>query len=380
MSPPTEEPSNSDALRHCAYDSQSEPVSQQPAPPSAREGGGSGEGDSGNSSGGGTPSEDSPPSAPEQSRPGGAQESPIRGLIIPESPADSRAIAESMLRLLREDSPMCEGFGGNWEFSPGAGSPHSLPDEASRLQRQPLDDVNDSASSSGPPREADSAECAPESDLAEEQTGAVAEDVAPLPASESSSSAFIDRECSIDHAIQESSTELDKAAASLPSSAEVTDAAGTDFARHDSESPSSLPDEAMVAATASASSSRSEAEGHFSLPNGAHMADTAGESNSPHEAEGQGSCSGAPEPLLDALAPISEPPAALRPHAVVPSISAWRRLLKLRIRAVHKQLLGGGVVLIALAAAVRRRSGVLQLLRFLFRAFALYGETMQRLR
>ncbi len=363
-----------------AEDSQAEPVSQQSTPPLVREGVNSGAMDSGSSSGECTPSEDSPAFAPEQSRPGGAQESPIRGLIIPESPADSRAIAENVLRLLCEDSPMCEGIGSCWEFSPGAGSPHSLPDLASRLQSQPLNDAGDSASSSDPPGEADSAECAPACELAEGQTGAGAEQAAPLPAFESSSSACIDGGCSANQASQECGCEPDAAAASSPASAETTDTAGTDRPRDDAEGPFSLRNEAVVAATAGADASTCEAEGPISLPDGAHLAYRAGAESPNIDAKGQGSCSDAPEPLLDAPAPILEPPAALRAHAAAQLGSAWRRLPKLRIRAVHRQLLGGGVVLIALAAAVRRRSGVLQLLGFLLRAFALYGETMQRLR
>ena len=100
VGPVTIELPSADVHADHAEDSQAEPVSQQSTPPLVREGVNSGAMDSGSSSGECTPSEDSPAFAPEQSRPGGAQESPIRGLIIPESPADSRAIAENVLRLL----------------------------------------------------------------------------------------------------------------------------------------------------------------------------------------------------------------------------------------------------------------------------------------
>ena len=319
---------SAEARRHDVEDSRTQPACQLLAPPSSEEGTRSGDIDSGNSSGGRTPSENSPPSAQEQCRSGGAQESPIRGLIIPEHPADSRVIAESMERVLREDSSACGGDGSCWNFPLGVGSPHSLSDKAARLRSQPLDDIYDSASSSGFPGEA-LADCAPESEPAEEQAGDAAEQAALLPADTSSGIKCLHKRCNVDHATQEGSSGPEGSVASLP--------------------------------------------------DGAELADTAGSASAGHDSMGHASCSAASEALPDDLALITESAADLRVHAAMQQSSAARLLPRLGITAAHK-CLGGGVALIALMAAARRRSGILQLLRLILRAFAIYGETMQRLR
>lgn len=379
MRPLTQEPSLGDAQRHPAETSRSD-AECQPTPPVFQADSNSGDLDSGNSLGRETSSEDSPPSAQEQCRPSDALESPIRGLIMPESPADSQVIAENMVRLLREDSPMCEGISSCWDFSLGAGGAGSLPDRANGLQSQPLDDVDDSASSSGPPWEVDSAHCAPESELPEEQTGVEAEQAAVPPGVTSNGTACPLDRCDADEVSQKGSIRPGRAASSLPDGAEDAVTAGTDPSRCDDEGSCSLPDGAEIANPTRAASSRTSAAGPSSLSAGLGVANIASTDSPWHSAEAQESCLTASGALPDVLVPVREPAAALQLHAAVHGGSALRLLPWLRTYAVQRQLLGGGIVLIALVAALRRRSGVLQLLRLLLRASTLYGETMQRLK
>ena len=312
---------------HHANDCQTQPARQQLNPPTSEEKSRCGETGSDNSSGGRTPSEDSPPSAQEQRRSGCAQESPIRGLIIPEHPADSQAIAENMERVLCEDSALCGGDSRRWSFPLGVSGPDSLSDRGTRLQSQPLDDICDSASSSGFPGEA-SAGCAPESEQGAEEAGNAATHADLLPTVTSSGAARFHEACDGDRACQDIASGPEGSGSCLPDSAEV--------------------------------------------------ADTGGRASTAHDSDGHGSCSAASEPLSQVLGPSREPAAALQVQAAMKWNSAARLIPRLGVTAAHK-LLGGGVVLIALVTALQRRSGILQLLRSVLRAFAIYRDTMQRL-
>ena len=318
-------------------DIQPGPVSQQVAQTRSEERAISGNTESGSSSGNRAPSEGSLPSIQGQASFGGAEESPIRGLILPEHPADSRVAAENLERILRGESPVGSADGRCWNFSGGAGSsPASLSDGFSRLQSQPLVDTHDSASSRGWSGVADAAVGALTASKAEPIAVQVSEATgwdAVLPAVTGSSCAWLHDGCDNVQAEQGYGFNQDGAASCSPDD---------DDDGHEAEHP-------------------------------------AGRVSPGHSAEGRSSCSPASGSLCNISEPLSEPAAALRPATVVQRGSAAQLLSTLCTSGVQRFLLGGGVMLVALVAAMRRRSGILQLLRTLIRAFAIYGETIRRL-
>ena len=286
----------------------------------------------------GTQSEDSPASCQEQSSCyHGAQESPIRGLIIPEHPADSRAIAEHVERVLWHDVSMCNAPDCSAEITLHSGGRGSLSDKASLLQSQPLDNFDDSASSSGQPQGADSAVGQSDTECAAEQEPDAPGDAALLPACSSSNVPSHHDECHVEQARLRSGAAPEGMY-------------------------SSLPDDTLEA-----------------------CASASGNNPSEDRSEGRASCSAVSAPIgsdgpSEKLLSITEPDAALLSGAAVKWGSVGKLLPMLRYAVVRRVLLCGGVLVVAFMGAMQRRGGIMHFLRSLLRASAISQETMLRLR
>lgn len=278
-------------------------------------------------------SEDSPASCQElHSVYLGAQESPIRGLIIPEHPAESRAIAERVGSILRHDISLCAGHHGQ--------DCNSRSDRASQLQSQLLEycKLEDSASSCGHPAEPELATLAAGLEPAQQPADAAAAE-----------------------------RELGTSAEDPASLGGAGD--GNIKSTEGSIAPDCVEEQASVQICA--------------MPEGIASTAPAGGC----EGSQASSSTGWPAPVY--MQQSSEDPVLLtKPVAALSASRATGRskagsLLPV-IRALTIQallpLLGGGVVLLAWLAALRWSGGILKALKILIRAFRLYQETMQRLK
>lgn len=297
------------------------------------------------SAGVGAQSEGSPPIGQQQlGAPGLIQESPIRGLILPEHPTESRAIAERVDHVLRA----------NVSLVPKAGLPKaqqspllgSRADCASRLCSRPLDDVEDSASSCGLPAEP--------SVIAEpEQTQLLAE-------LEPAQQQHLSTEWP--HKVGE-----DAAALSMQSSSS-TSPPDTDSQDEQGEQDSSSAHEGMASSAADGVGAASKAVEGAAVDRAKSMAGSSGDS-----------ASASIDKALDVPVPFREHAAGMLFGAAAYRMGAAGLVFFVRVLAHHRLILSGGVVLLAWLAAMRRQGGIVQFLRSVLRAVALYKETVQRL-
>ena len=310
-------------------------------------------------------SEDSPESCQEQNDKGTeVEESPIRGLVLLEHPAESRVIAERVGRILQEGAsvhlsdhdchPMRPPQQGLSEIS-GCLSPA---DKASRLQSQPLDDIDDSVSSSG------------EAELAIEAARPAKEPSQQPPSQEQEVPVTLP--CGTDGDATQlaphfySSSEAAQAPAHPHSEPEGLQA---------SQRTSMVPEDMALISEASAP-----------LESSQHVSDyaesTVGENLSRDEPSQLSPDSPAAPDMGSAQASQAptRQPATPAPQNRAATMKALPSLLPMvRLGVLQKVLLGGGVVIVAWLAAMQRTRSILQPLRFILRVLSLYQEIMQRL-
>ena len=291
-------------------------------------------------------SEGSPPVGQDElGAPGLIQESPIRGLILPEHPAESRAIAERVDHVLRKGVSMVPEAGlHKAQQSPLLGS---RADCASRLRSQPLDDLEDSASSCGLP--------------AESSVTAEPEQAQLLVELEPAQQQHLSTEWS--HNVGE-----DAAAISMQSRSSNTLPSETDSQDEQGEQDSSTAHGGMASTAADGVGATSKAVEGAAVDRANDMAGSSGDSAS----AGIVKASDVPGPFGEHAAGMLLGAAAFRRGAAgLVSI--------MRVLADHRLILSGGVVLLAWLAAMRRQGGILQFLISVSRAVVLYRQTMLRL-
>ena len=224
----------------------------------------------------------------------------------------------------------------------------SRADCASRLCSRPLDDLEDSASSCGLPAEP--------SVIAEpEQTQLLAE-------LEPAQQQHLSTEWP--HKVGE-----DAAALSMQSSSSSsTSPPDTDSQDEQGEQDSSSAHEGMASSAADGVGAASKAVEGAAVDRANDMAGSSGDSAS----AGIDKASDVPVPFREHAAGMLFGAAAYR-------MGAAGLVSFVRVLAHHRLILSGGVVLLAWLAAMRRQGGILQFLRSVLRAVALYKETVQRL-
>ena len=225
----------------------------------------------------------------------------------------------------------------------------SRADYANRLRSRPLDDLEDSASSCGLPAEP--------SVTAEPEQAQLLAELEPMQQQRLSTE--------WPHKVGEDAAALSMQSSSSSSSTSPPD---TDSQDEQGEQDSSSAHEGMASSAADGVGAASKAvEG--AAVDGAN--ETAGSSGD--------SASAGIDKALDVPVPFREHAAGMLFGAAAYRRGAAGLVSFVRVLAHHRLILSGGVVLLAWLAAMRRQGGILQFLRSVLRAVALYKETMQRL-
>lgn len=310
-------------------------------------------------------SEDSPESCQEQNdKCAEVEESPIRGLVLLEHPAESRVIAERVGNILKEDAfvhlsdhdshPARPPQQGLSEIS-GCLSPA---DKACRLQSQPLDDIDDSVSSSG------------EAELATEAARPAKEPLQRSPYQEQVLPSTLPCGADGDAAqIQPHSYSSSKSAQALAhphSGPEEVQAC---------ERRSTVPEDmAPISEVSAPLQSIPHVNDYAESSVGENLSrdDLSQLSPDSPAAPDMGSAQASQAPTRQIATPA--------PQSRVRTTKASAGLLPMvRLGGLQKVLLGGGVVIVAWLAAMQRTRSILQPLRFILRVLSLYQEIMQRL-
>ena len=310
-------------------------------------------------------SEDSPESCQEQSnRCTEVEESPIRGLVLLEHPAESQAIAQRVGRVLQEGASVhISDHDSHVIRLPQQGLPQisnclSLADKASRLQSQPLDDIDDSVSSSG------------EAELANEAAGPAKEPLQQSPYQEQEPPSTLPCGSDGDAAQMQphsySSSEGAQAPAHPHSGPEKAQAC-----QRNSMVPEDL---APISEVSAPLQSIPHVNDHAESSVGEILSrdDLSQLSTDSPAAPDMGSAQASQAPTRQIATPA--------PQDMARTTKALAGLLPMvRLGVLQKVLLGGGVVIVAWLAALQRTRSILQPLRFILRVLSLYQEIMQRL-
>ena len=310
-------------------------------------------------------SEDSPESCQEQnSKCAEVEESPIRGLVLLEHPAESRVIAERVGRILQEDAsahlsdhdshPIRPPQQGLSEIS-GCLSPA---DKASRLQSQPLDDIDDSVSSSGEAEVA--SEAARPSEEPSQQPLNQEQEVSPtVPYGTDARAAQL-------KANFHSSPEAAPAPAHPHSEPEELQAR--------QRTSMGLEDTVPISEVSAPLQSSPDVNDYAESSVGENVSRDSQAQLSPDSpaAPDMGGAQASQAPTRQTATPA--------PQNRAGTMKALSSLLPMvRLGALQKVLLGGGVVIVAWLAAMQRTRSTLRPLRFILRVLSLYQEVMQRL-
>ena len=310
-------------------------------------------------------SEDSPESCQEQSsKCAEVEESPIRGLVLLEHPAESRVIAERVGRILQEDASV---HLSDHDSHPMTVSQQGLStiisclspaEKASRLQSQPLDDIDDSVSSSG------------EAELATEAARPAKEPLQKPPNQKQELPSILpygtDGDAPRLNMHFTSSSEAAQAPAHPYSEPEELQA---------SHRTSMVPEDMALSSEVSAPLQSSQhVSDYVESSVGENLGRNSQAQLSPDSpaAPDMGSAQASQAPTRQTATPA--------PQNRTGTVKALASLMPMvPLGALQKVLLGGGVVVVAWLAAMQRTRSILQPLRFILRVLSLYQEIMQRL-